>query len=307
VRLALALLVALWLAPAPATAAGSIGVITELNVKNGQVEVKPAGGGDWEPAKPLLAIAAGDQVRAAGAGKAVLVFVSTPRPTVVTASNSPYVAMAPAQPGLGERLKSALEFLQSTPREPLRKTLTVRSSRDLSPVVLLAPRDSQVSPDALTLDWQGPSTARFTVRITAADGRVLWERPQVEARPLTLAASDVRLTPGRYHWEVESAPHGIQRAAFDVATPEAVGRARQAVEAVSAVGYPPATAAVLKAAGLMRERFYAEARHELLRAVGASREEPTLHLLLGDLYDRTGLENLAAAEYDEADALSGRR
>ena len=27
-------------------------------------------------------------------------------------------------------------------------------------------------------------------------------------------------------------------------------------------------------------------------------------MLLGDVYERTGLENLAAAEYDEAEALS---
>ena len=87
-RRALILVTALWLAPSTATAAESIGVITELHVKNGQVEVKPAAGGDWEPAKPLLAISAGDQVRAAGAGKAVLVFVSTQHTTVVTADNS---------------------------------------------------------------------------------------------------------------------------------------------------------------------------------------------------------------------------
>ena len=77
--------------------------------------------------------------------------------------------------------------------------------------------------------------------------------------------------------------------------------------AVEAVKYPAATAALLKAAALMRERFYAQARRELLRAVAASPEEPTLHVLLAEVYERTGLENLAAAEHDDAEALSVRR
>src|SRR5207302_7253155 len=127
-------------------------------------------------------------------------FVSTQRPTVVTASNSPFVAVLPPQPGFGERLKSAIEFLQSTPREPVRKPLTVRSSRDLSPVFILAPRETQVAADALDLDWQGPETARYTVRIVAADGRVLWERKNADKRPLAVSPSDVRLVPGRYRW-----------------------------------------------------------------------------------------------------------
>jgi len=33
-------------------------------------------------------------------------------------------------------------------------------------------------------------------------------------------------------------------------------------------------------------------------------DEPTLHLLLGDLYDRTGHKNPAADEYGEAEFLS---
>jgi hypothetical protein len=306
-RRALILVTALWLAPSTATAAESIGVITELHVKNGRVEVKPAAGGDWEPAKPLLGISAGDQVRAAGAGKAVLVFVSTQHTTVVTADNSPYVASLPPQPGFGERVKSAIAFLQSTPREPVRKPLTVRSSKDLAPVVILAPRETQVAADGFSLEWQGPESARYTVRIVAADGRVLWERKNAGNRPLALSPSDVRLVPGRYRWEIESSEHGIQRAGFDVATPEVASGARLAADAVEVARYPAATAALLKAAALMRERFYADARRELLRGVAASPDEPTLHVLLGDVYERTGLENLAAAEYDEAEALSVRR
>lgn len=290
----------------PGRAAEPIGVITELHLADGQVEIKPAAGGEWLPAKPLLSISEGDQVRVAGAGRAVLVFVGTQRSTVVTPANSPYVAAPPAQPGIAERVKSAIGFLQSTPREPSRKSLTVRSSRDLSPVVLLAPRDTLVAADGLRLEWEGPQTARYTVRIVTADGRVLWEKKGVEA-PLLASPPDLRLAPGRYRWELESKGYGIQRAAFDVATAEVAGQVRAATAAVEPARYPAATAALLKAAGLMRERFYADARRELLQAVAASPDEPTLHVLLAVVYDKTGLESLAAGEYDRAEALSARR
>ena len=117
----------------------------------------------------------------------------------------------------------------------------------------------------------------------------------------------MRLGPGRYRWELESATSGIQRAGFDVASTEDVARARAGVAAVDPARHPPATTALLKAAGLARERFYADARRELLAAIVASPEEPALRVLLADVYDRTGLESLAAAEYDRAEALSVAR
>ena len=300
-------LVALLALPAlPAAGAEPIGLITELHLGNGRVEVKPVAGGDWQTVKPLFAISAGDQVRATGAGRAVLVFVSSQRNTVVTHENSPYVVLPPPQPGLGERVKSALAFLQSTPREPRRKALTARSSAELVPVVIVAPRESDVAADGISLEWIGPASARYAARIVSADGRVLWEKTNVAAGPLAVAPADVRLAPGRYRWELESPEYGIQRAAFDVATAEAATGVRLAVDAVERSRYPTGTAALLKAAGLMRGRFFADARRELLRGIAANPEEPTLHLLLGDVYERIGLDNLAAGEYDQAEALSVR-
>ena len=296
---------ALFLAAAPAWAAEPIGVITELHVANGQVDVKPAAGGDWQSAKPLLSISEGDQLRAAGAARAVLVFMGSQRSTIVTSSNSPFVAAPPAQPGIAERLKAAISYLESTSREGTKASLTVRSSKDLSPVVLLAPRDTLVAADAVAFEWAGPEAARYTLRIVSAD-RVWWQAKNVAGRWLTPPA-DLRLAPGRYRWELESADHGIQRAAFDVASMEASGQVRATVAAVDPARYSPVTAAVLTAAELMRERFYAEARRQLLRAITASPEEPTLHLLLAEVYEKTGLESLADGERSRSRLLAGER
>lgn len=288
-------------------AAGPIGVITELHVTNGQIEMRTAANGDWQAVKPLRSVNEGDQIRASGAGRAVVVFATTSRPAVVTAANSPYTAAAPPQPGFAERLRNAVTFLQSTPPESNRRALTVRSSRDLAAVVLLAPRESRVAADALRFEWAGPEATRYTVRVVSGDGRVLWEKGDVEGGAIALAPGGPRLVPGRYRWELASRAHGAQRAAFEVATPEAVAQARAAADAVEKARYPAATAALLKAAGLMRERFHTDARRELLRAIAASPAEPTLHQLLAELYAVTGLANLAAAEHDRAEALAAGR
>jgi len=294
------------LTAAPAGAAPPIGVVTELHLKNGQIEVKPSGGGQWEPATPLLSVAEGDQLRVSGAGRAVLVFAASQRSAVVTSANSPFVAAAPAQPSLGERIMAALGFLQATPREP-RAGLATRSPRDFSPVVMLAPRDTRIAADAIRLEWAGPEGERYTVRVLTGDGGVLWETKGVEARPIAPAGNELRLVPGRYRWEIESLAHGIHGVTFDVATPDAVAQAKAAVAAVDAAGYPSVTAALLRGAALMREGFHADARRELLQAIAANPEEPTLHLLLADVYSKTRLDNLAAAEGQRSVDLSGAR
>ena len=304
---ALLLIAALVALPAAALAAEPIGVVTELHLKSGRVEMRPAAGGDWQPVRPLLAIAPGDQLRAVGPARAVLVFVGSAGTRVVTQDNSPFVAAVPSQPGLSERVRAAVAVLRATPREPTRKELTVRSVRPASPVVPLSPRDSLVAPDVITLEWAGPDTVRYTVRIVGADRRVLWERAEVARHPVTLTSRDVRLAPGRYRWELATPEHGVQGAGFDVAADDAAARVKAALQAVDAAGYPPVTAALLRAAALTGERFHAGARRELLAAIAANPDEPTLRVLLSGVYERTGLGSLAAAEFDRADALSRRR
>ena len=63
----------------------------------------------------------------------------------------------------------------------------------------------------------------------------------------------------------------------------------------------------MRAGLLFQETLYADARRELVQAITASPEEATLHLLLGHVYDRTGLKQLAANEFDEAEALAAPR
>ncbi|HYB71665.1 MAG TPA: hypothetical protein VEH80_13385, partial [Candidatus Bathyarchaeia archaeon] len=66
-RGSLLVLVCAWVALSPLPVAAqtgeTAGVITEIKPGRGRVEMKPAAGGDWRPARPLLALRAGDSVR----------------------------------------------------------------------------------------------------------------------------------------------------------------------------------------------------------------------------------------------------
>jgi Tfp pilus assembly protein PilF len=62
----------------------------------------------------------------------------------------------------------------------------------------------------------------------------------------------------------------------------------------------------MRAGFLFEQELYAEARRELLAALQADPDEPGLHVMLGHVYERTGLPALAAEEFDEAQYLSSR-
>jgi Tfp pilus assembly protein PilF len=57
---------------------------------------------------------------------------------------------------------------------------------------------------------------------------------------------------------------------------------------------------------MVREGVHADARRELLAAIRADPDEAALHQLLGHVYERTGLDQLASHEFDEAERLAGR-
>jgi predicted Zn-dependent protease len=85
-----------------------------------------------------------------------------------------------------------------------------------------------------------------------------------------------------------------------------VGDSLALLTPATARGYTPATLTLMRAGLLFQQRFYADARRELEAGIAAAPEEPTLHLLLGHVYDRIGLKQQAANAFDEAEALSAR-
>jgi len=290
-------------------AADPVAVVTEIQARSGKVEVKPAGA-DWQSPKPLLSLRAGDQVRAAGDGRAVLVFTGGRGTQVVTAANSPFTIQAQAAEGTSDRARTVLgnvtSFLMGQQRDKAYQSLSVRSVRQ--PPLILAPRDTRVLPGALAFEWSGSDRLKYRVRLLGPQGAVVWEQSGLERRSVPYPASAPALTAGtRYTWELQTQEYGVQTAAFEFAPAADAARVRDSLALLtpSAAGsYPPATLALMRAGLMFQETLYADARRELLTAIAASPQEPTLRLLLGHVYDRTGLTQLAATEFDEAEALS---
>ncbi len=304
----------LTLVAAVAWAQDPLAVLTEIQVKKGKVEVKPSAQAEWQTPKPLLSLRAGAQVRVTGEGRAVLVFTGGRGTQLVTQANSPFTVEAGTAAGTSDRARVVLgnvtNFLLGQQREKTYQSLSVRSVR-AQPPVILAPRETRVLPGAVAFEWAGSDRLKYQVRLLGPQGALVWEQADVARRSLAYPASAPRLTPGtRYTWELSTREHGVQKASFEVAPAADATRVNDALGVLtpaSAGSYPPATLALMRAGLLFQETLYADARRELIAAIAAAPEEATLHLLLGHVYDRTGLKQLAANEFDEAEALAAPR
>jgi hypothetical protein len=290
-----------------------LAVLTEIQLKRGKVEVRPSAQAEWQTPRPLLSLRAGAQVRVTGEARAVLVFTGGRGTQLVTQANSPFTVAAGTTPATSDRAKAVLgnvtDFLLGQQREKTYQSLSVRSVR-AQPPVILAPRETRVLPGAVAFEWAGSDRLKYQVRLLSPQAAVVWEQADV-TRPLAYPASAPELKPGtRYTWELSTREHGVQKASFEVASTADALRVNDALGVLtpaSAGGYPPATLALMRAGLLFQETLYADARRELVAAIGAAPEEATLHLLLGHVYDRTGLRQLAASEFDEAEALAAPR
>ena len=310
-----------------AVPAEPVGVVTELYVKDGRVEIKSSDGGDWEVVKPLRSLRPGDQLRAIGPARSVILLSGTSEVTIITAKNSPFIVAAPRPSRLLDRAKSKLRdgaetvagerkthvragivsSLQAMPGGKTYKDMAVRSIRAWPPIIL-SPRDTRVMPDAVAFDWAGSDQLKYAMKLRDPQGAILWERADVKGRPVRYPATAPKLAPGaRYTWELSTREHGMQRASFEVASVADAARVTDALGVLAkdtADSHPPVTLALMRASVLFKERLYADARGELVTAVRSSPDEPTLHLMLGHVYDRTGLWSLASSEFDQAAALA---
>lgn len=302
-------LLALLAPPTPAWAqpGETAAVITEIKPGRGRVEVKPAAGGDWRPARPLLALRPGDVVRASENASAV-VLLSGGRGTV-RVEGAAAVLTVPAVPAgsAGGKARALVEaslgYLAGTTREASQVGLATRGVAR-APVVL-SPRNGRVLPEALVLEWLGTRFTRYTVRLVGPSGSAV-ER-QVTGSRWEYPADAPALTPGtRYTLQVTAAGHPPQEAWFEVvdaARARAVAADLAALEQELGPSVSPTSRAVLRAGLLAREGLLHDARRVVLATLDTDRDEPTLHLLLGDLYTRTGLAEQAAESFDEAQFL----
>jgi len=289
-----------------AIALDPVAVVTELHGGAGQVEVKRAAESDWEPAKPLLAVRQGDALRALGDGRAVLVFAGGRGTQVVSAANSPFSVEARDEVGVGGRVRAMVSrvtgFLAGQQKELDRVPLGSRVA--VAPrIAILSPRDTRLLPGDVNFEWSGWESLRYRVRLSGPQG-LLWERGDLPRGSVIYPGTAPTLVPNtRYSWELGTSDQHAETASFEIVSPSDAQRIREALDLLTPAtlaGYSPSTVVVLRAGLLMQERLYAHARRELLAGLAADRDEPTLHVLLGDIYERVGLAELANREFAEA-------
>jgi len=297
---------------ARAQTAESVGMITEIKMGKGRVEVQAAGKADWRLAGPFLALRAGDTVRATADASAVILLAGGRGTVKVDASRSPLV-MRPGAADDGKLQKArtlvegSVKFLAAGPKEPPKAVLSVRAA-GAAPVVL-APRNSAVLPGPLTVEWLGGRASRYAVRLLAPSGVVLektgivgsrWEYP-TDAPPLA---------PGvRYTVQVVPQTGRAQEASFEVLDAGRAQTVRENLREVEDALGPEVSANTLTAVrfGLLAEQgLLHDARLAVLAALAKDPEEPALHTLLGQLYQKVGLAKQAAEAFEEAQFLLTR-
>jgi len=294
--------------PAAAQTGETAAVITEIKPARGRVDVKPAAGGDWRPARPLLALRAGDVVRTTENASAV-VLLSGGRGTMrVEGAAGTLTVPGATAAGQGQKamalVEASLGFLAGTTKESSQTVLATRSAA--RPPVILSPRNGPVLPEALAFEWLGSRFNRYTVRLVGPTGPVV-DRREVTGPRWEYPVDGPALAPNvRYTLQVTSGGQPTQEAWFEVvdaARARAVAGDLTTLEQELGTGVPVTSRAVMRAGLLAREGLLHDARRVVVAALDADRDEPTLHLLLGDLYTRTGLGTLAAESFDEAQFL----
>jgi hypothetical protein len=288
------------------------GAITELQMGRGQVEISLAGSVEWRPAEPLLALRAGDAIRATEDAWAVVVLSGGKGSVRVNSAGSPFVVPAvPAEKSKVAKaaalLQASFKFLSETARDTLRAVLVTRG--DPSVPVVLTPRNTAVLPGSLTFEWVGSHLARYSIKIVGPSGVVL-ERTDLAGSKFDYPGDAPTLLSGvRYRVQVVSERYPTQEAWFEVLDSNRAQTIQQDLKELEQALGPLVSAnslAVIKVGLLAGQGLFHDARLSLIAAATSDPDEATFHVLLGDLYAQTGLPEVAAGHYAEARFLLTR-
>jgi hypothetical protein len=304
IRLALSAAVFALTISASARAQDAVGVITEIKLNRGEVQIRLPGK-NWEKPALLQSLYAGTQIQTTKDAKVVVLYTDSARTATVDEKNSPFVIKASSGKG-GGGVKEVAASLMGKKKPAAYVPLAVRGGK--KPPVLLAPRNTKLMTDTPTLQWMGMERQPGNVRVYGPEG-VLWSAENISLTQIKYPPSAPHLKPGvQYTWLIEKKDSSAEKVRFQLLAPaEAKAVEKDLASLHNVNGVSKTTEAVLQAGLLASRELYYDAREVLTEAVKADPDEPTLHFLLGDVYEKTGLKELASEEYSEADFLLKQR
>jgi len=263
--------------------------------------------------RPFTSLRRGDELHITGDTRVVILYHVGSGTRTLTRADSPFPVVSAPAPRSHDRLRVLIAtagqiFANQRLLLPARH-LAVRSPDTGSPALtLVSPRSTRILPGAVIFEWAGDPRARYSIRVTGPRG-LTWQAREKTLEPLQYPATAPRLDAGaEYEWEVSSQGQQSRTGWFRVATADQSQRVEQALQILkgaASAGYSSGTVPSLCAALLIDEGFFADARRELLAAIDARPTESAYHVLLADVYRRTGLDSEAADSTRRARLLAG--
>jgi hypothetical protein len=284
----------------------------------GRVDVTSSRGGPARRAGFGHALERGDRVTVAGGGAATLFFNDGNVVELAERSSLRVGGQLGARAGRaaglpGDVYASVSKFVAGGSRETGRVALsTLRSApAEAGAPVVIAPRRTAVMTDRPGFAWRAvPGATRYRVTVSSAEGGELWRREAAglslpfpaDAAPLARAAE--------YLWEIEalSDERSLRResSVFEV-TSEA--RAREVSANLARIresaGGPDSPAGLYLAGSYLSGLgLFVDAAERFVAMSALMPSSPASHEALGAVYTTIGLTDLAAAEYQQALALT---
>ncbi len=301
--------------PSTAQATEPAVVITEIDLREGQAEVKRASLPGWRPAGPLLTLEAGDTVRTSRDATVVILLAGRRGTVKVAAANSPFEVPALGLTADQNKLARGWILLEESVKALLKVSndgtqATLGTRGHASPPVIVTPRNGSVLPDSVVFQWVGRWTSRYTIRVIGPSGLV-FERKDLAEMTFTYPPEAAPLTAGvHYRLRVTTEGESPQEVWFEVVDPVRAETIRRDLAELAADAGPmlsPNTLVVVQTAYLANHGLLVDSRLRLMLALQRDPNEATFHVLLGDIYERLGLPGQAAESFDHARFLAKRR
>jgi len=113
-----------------------------------------------------------------------------------------------------------------------------------------------------------------------------------------------------WHWQLETPNVSTQQAYFEILNPDQADQVRAVLDQLGSPEVSDGShtsVAILKSSFLFQQGLYCAARKELTSGVVKDPAEPTLHFVLGLLYEHVGLMEMAGQEFLQARDLTDPR